>query len=89
MGNQTVRRSPAPLVALGIVALIALWFFIIYVHHSEDWSTPDLTGLFPVVVVPLVVVLVVVAEGQHILRYVRRSCGLPVSNPAAAGEHNE
>ena len=86
MGNQTVRCSPGPLAALGIVAFIALWFFIIYVHHSEDWSTPDLTGLFPVVVVPLVVVLVVVAEGQHIFRYVRRSCGLPVSNP---GEHNE
>jgi hypothetical protein len=86
MGNQTVRGPPAPLMALGIVASLALWFFIIYVHHSEDWSTPDLTGLFPVVVVPLIVVLVVVAEGQYILRYMRRSCGLPVSNP---GEHNE
>lgn len=77
MGKKKESASGinGPLAACGMFGFMALWILITYFHYSEHYSTPNLEGYFPVLVVPAIVVFVLVLEGRSTLQYVRRFCG--------------
>jgi hypothetical protein len=64
-----------PLGACCMLGFMALWIAITYFHYSEHYSTPNLEGYFPVLVVPAIVVFVLALEGRSTLQHMRRFCG--------------
>ena len=64
-----------PLGACCMLGFMALWIAITYFHYSEHYSTPNLEGYFPVLVVPAIIVFVLALEGRSTLQHMRRFCG--------------
>ena len=69
------------LAACGLIIFFVLWLLGMYIHYDENWNTPDLEGIFPVIVVPAILVLALVIESRFILNFMRRACDLPTVHP--------